>query len=279
MNLLIFSVVLAAVIIIIILVKRSKPGGEKQNRKDYRKAECPYCHQALEKIPARKTKCPHCGEFMFVRTRPKDHARFVVTKEEVEQINEEWSIAMGTHDSYVAAKEEFGKEREILKKRFGKEPSENDVKWELLSKSLVKYAKNRDWGLYRNTRFEMAEILRKESKLEDALQIYLEVCYLDLNGPSNVGKIDDNILDPKLFKPELLKEYPELLEGFPPFDPDSFSSLSSGILNRIKRIIKRLEIDKEKVKDIFLTHNSEIESSIGLPLSVTQCWLSLEKEL
>jgi hypothetical protein len=58
---------------------------------DLRKAECPYCHQALKKIPAAKTKCPHCAGIMFVRTRLADFSRVVVTSTEVEKIDAEYS--------------------------------------------------------------------------------------------------------------------------------------------------------------------------------------------
>jgi len=118
---------------------RSKLNTDNQQRevKDERKAECSYCHKALSKIPGSKTKCPHCGEFMFVRTRPKDNVRVAVTKEEADKIDEEWTIVTGTHDIFIAEKEAFTNEKEILKKRFGgKEPSDNDVKWGLLNKQL-----------------------------------------------------------------------------------------------------------------------------------------------
>ena len=44
---------------------------------------------------------------MFVRTRPKDNARVVVTKVEADKIDEEWTIVAGTHDIFVAEKEIF----------------------------------------------------------------------------------------------------------------------------------------------------------------------------
>ena len=232
--------------------------------KDERKAECPYCHKTLSKIPGAKTKCPHCGEFIFVRTRPKDNARVVVTKAEADKIDEEWTIVAGTHDIFVAEKEEFAKEKEILRKRFGgKEPSDNDVRWGLLNKQIIENAKNRDWGLYRNTRFQMAEILRGEMKLKDALRTYLEVCYLDLNGVRNVGGMND----------------PELLKEFPPFDPKESAFLAPGVIDLIKRIVLKLNSSKDEVKQIFIEHNSRSEKSLRLPLSTEQAWSSVDKEL
>ena len=110
---------------------------------DLRKAECPYCKKALDKIPNRKIKCPHCGEFMYVRTRPKDNARVVVVKAEADKIEEEWA-RIHDHDRFFARgpsrKEKFEKERERLRKVFGKEPSERDVIWGILNKEIGEHA-------------------------------------------------------------------------------------------------------------------------------------------
>jgi len=59
---------------------------------DLRKPECPYCLNALKKIPGAKTKCSQCGQFMYVRTRPEDNARVVVTEAEAHRIEERWKI-------------------------------------------------------------------------------------------------------------------------------------------------------------------------------------------
>ena len=230
---------------------------------DKRKAKCPYCGEKLKKVPGRKTKCPHCNQFMYIRTRPKDKVRIVATKKQADKIDEEWIVITGTHDEYLVEKEELEKEKEILKKRFGKEPSENDVKWGVFNKQWMEHAKNNDWGLYRNTRFGMAELLRKEMKLKQALQTYLEVCYLDLNEPNNFGGIND----------------PELLKEFPPFNPKHFTSLAPAIIDYIKRIAKKLELQNNEIKQLFIEHNKKIGQSLRLPLLPEQCWDKIEKEL
>jgi len=84
--------------------------------KDERKAECPNCHKTLSKIPGAKTKCPHCGEFMFIRTRPKDNARVVVTKAGADKIDEEWSIVAGTHDILLRKKRSLRKRKKFCEK-------------------------------------------------------------------------------------------------------------------------------------------------------------------
>jgi hypothetical protein len=237
---------------------------QQSHQKDERRAECPNCHMALFKIPGAKTKCPYCNEFMFVRTRPKDNIRVVVTKKEADKIDEDWMIVAGTHDIFIAEKNEFSKEKEILRKKFeGKEPSDNDVRWGLLNKQLIKHSKNSDWGLYRNTRFQMAEILCSEMKFKDALLTYLEVCYLDLNGCRNVGGMDN----------------PEILKEFPPFNPEELAFLAPGVIDLVKRIILKLNLSKKEVKQIFIDHNSRSEKSLRLPLSVERAWILLNKEI
>ena len=78
---------------------------------DDRKAECPYCHEALAKIPGAKTKCPHCSQYMFVRTRPNG-VRSVVTKEIAGQIEKDWLDEMQARE-WLKTKEWQVKAKEI----------------------------------------------------------------------------------------------------------------------------------------------------------------------
>ncbi len=148
-------------------VRRTPPATQRAKRRSKRRLRavgnvepiCPHCDQRLEKKPGRKKKCPHCGDFIFVRTRPSDEQRVLVTEAEVEEIEEQWSIVNGTHDEYLAQKSRFARERVKLAQRFGREPTENDVRWSLLNQELIQHAKQENWGLFRNAKFEMAEIL------------------------------------------------------------------------------------------------------------------------
>ncbi len=113
----------------------------RQEPNDQRKAECPYCRQALSKIPDKKTKCRHCGEFMFVRTRPEDGARVVATKAEADRIDSDWEIVTSAREpdfKYIASETEIEQVREKLKQSFlgngYTEPSDDDVKWAVLNK-------------------------------------------------------------------------------------------------------------------------------------------------
>jgi len=232
------------------------------NFNDERKAECPYCNKALKKIPGSKTKCPHCGHFMFVRTRFKDRIRIVVTKKDADEIDEDRMIMGGASDNFEMDKEEFEKEKNILYKQSGKEPSEKDIKWALMNKALLKHMRVGDWGLYRCVRSDMAGILCQEMRFKEAMQTYFEVCYWDMNGPRNMGGNYD----------------PEILKDFPEFDPKELGFLSPGHVDTIRLIAKKLRLDHDEVKLLFIEHNSRLQKRLKLPLSTEDAWIIFNAE-
>jgi hypothetical protein len=188
--------------------------------------------------------------------------KVLVTDQQAELIEEQWSIVNGTHDEYLARKQEIDGERSRLAKQFGRAPSENDVKWGLLNKEVIEHALNGDWGLYRNTRFQMAELLRKESKFKQALSMYCWVCYLDLNGPRNNGGLKD----------------PALLRDYPPFSPRE-AFLAPGIISRLAGITKKLHVDEEEVLAVFREAAEHDYKGLKLPVQPAEAWQKLRKEL
>jgi hypothetical protein len=98
---------------------------------------CPYCSKPLAKMPAKKKKCPECDNFIFVRTRPSDNKKVLVTEAQTELIKEQWTTANGTQEEYLKEKAEFIDTKERLAKQFGCAPSDNDVRWRLLSEEQL----------------------------------------------------------------------------------------------------------------------------------------------
>jgi hypothetical protein len=228
-------------------------------------AVCPYCKKILEHKPGSKKKCSFCGNFIHVRTRPSDKQRVLVTEAQAEQIEEQWSIVNGTHDAYVDQKRQFADEKAKLAKRFGREPSDNDVRWSQLNEEILKHARMGDWGLFRNTKFEMGVIVRKEGRLNEALRFYLEVCYLDLNGPSNTGGYNDDR---------------ELLRQYPPWNPNgSIAELAPGVLECVSKIIEETNLDHDSVEMKFLECTSSLQTSLKLPLSPHNAWPQISQLL
>lgn len=229
--------------------------------KDLRKAQCPSCLGVLKKIPGAKTRCPHCFNYMYVKTNTKN-IRDVVTEKDAEEIDKEWRIKLGTQEAYLENQKRFETRRESLSKKINiKEISDSDVSWSLLNEELLENIKKMDWGLYSNTKMNMADILKKEGRLEPALKMYLEVCYLDLNGSNNRGDTS-----------------PELLEEFPVFDP-SIGFLAPAIIDYIKKISKKLNISSDDLKRLFIENNTKLEKTLNLPVSTDEAWSKIKKEL
>lgn len=227
---------------------------------------CPYCGNVLEKMPGRKKKCPSCSNFIFVRTRPLDGKRVLIREDQKEEMEEQWAIKHDVYEEFSTGrwgtKEELESMRDELRKRTGREPLERDVQWQLFHKKTLEHASNYDMGLYTNVILYRAEFLQYEGRSKQALVTYLEVCYLDLNGPFNCGGVKS---------PSLLKEYP-------PFNP-KYGTLAPGVLVRINNLSKHLKLPTNEVKALFLERNGIAASAMKLPISPSEAWAKIEKEL
>jgi len=223
---------------------------------------CPYCSKALDKIPSRKTKCPHCGNYMYVRTRPSDRKRVVVTEQDAVKIDEQWMMEHGTYDAYLAEQREFETQKAELAKKRGREPSNGDVYWAIYNKQLLEHTKRGDWGLYRNTRLNMAELLRREKRNRPALETYLEVSYLDANGPRNMGGTRD----------------PEIISKYPPFSRDT-AFQAPAIVHYIQQLSELLGMNENELKGVFMEVAGRIRDNMKLPVPPEQAWDDLLQEL
>uniref|UniRef100_UPI0035640AB5 SAP domain-containing protein n=1 Tax=Fusobacterium nucleatum TaxID=851 RepID=UPI0035640AB5 len=83
---------------------------------------------------------------------------------------------------------EFEKEKAKIEKPL----STNDIIWSIYNKHSLSFFYAKDFGLYRNTIFEMANFLRKEGRNKQALLFELKGLYCDLSGKSN-----NNSTEPK----------------------------------------------------------------------------------
>lgn len=220
---------------------------------------CPYCDKKLEKRPQRKKKCPHCGSYIFVRTRPSDHLKVLATEEDAQKIDAEWAKVQSTFVVYKGEEERFAKRKQELSKRFGLEASDYDVQWSLLNEDSMKHASNLDWGLYRNTRLQMAEQLKSENRNRQALNTFIEVSYIDANGPNNRGGISD----------------PNLLKKFPVFDPKS-AFQAPVIIAVIKKLTDELGLSISELHNIYLETCQIHYKSLKLPIPPQEAWNKLK---
>lgn len=58
----------------------------------------------------------------------------------------------------------------------------NDYLWSKFNMESLIYQAQEQWGLYRNCRLKMAEILSSEQRYNEALRFLIEVCYCDVLG-------------------------------------------------------------------------------------------------
>jgi uncharacterized Zn finger protein (UPF0148 family) len=224
---------------------------------DSRNSFCPTCGVLLKEKPTKKIKCPDCHNNIYVITNPETKEKILATEQQ-----KIWNDAQIKIERESKAKEkleqdpEFVKMRERLRDKYGAEPSIYDISWSLANQHLIEYSKENNWAGYRNTKLEMAQLLRKEKRLELSLRTYLELCYLDLNGPMN--PID-----------------PELRKQFPPFDVN-MARLAPGIISEIKIILKKTGSDIEQAKVLFFEIASVNYRALKLPVSPLEAWTKIE---
>ncbi|OMD37989.1 hypothetical protein BSK52_20545 [Paenibacillus odorifer] len=98
----------------------------------------------------------------------------------------------------------------------------------------------------------MAEHLYKLKEFDQSLRKYLNVLYLDINGPNNVSFFNG--------KPNLNER------AFNPQEPNAF--IASGIIKRIVLLKeKRVCIDTEELKILFLEESSQVYEAVKTPLT------------
>jgi len=222
---------------------------------------CPYCSVGITKKPLRKSKCKNCGQYIYVRTRPIDRQRVLVTLNQASEIDVQWTNSPRSYIyDHIEPKEIEIAKNEYFKKK-GVELSDTDAKWYFLNRKLLEHSKNADWGLYRNTRLSMGSVLEHDHRnIEKALHTYLEVCYIDINGPRNLGGLSD----------------PELLEKFPPFSSEE-SFLAPSVVTKISELSGMLHLKYNDIKTIFMEVSGTLFRNLKLPITPIQAWEQFEK--
>ncbi len=141
---------------------------------------CPACGNQFKKAPQRKTKCQSCGSFVYVRTRPSDRLRVLVTAQDAAQIDAEWETHGQKSRIHLPEKDaDFELERIALEQKFGGPPRDADVFWSLLQKKRASYATQREWELYRNSCLDLANVLLWEDRFASCIPHLVDVCLLD----------------------------------------------------------------------------------------------------
>jgi len=123
--------------------------------------KCPNCKKKLEKIPSRKKKCKFCGKYMYVRTRPQDRNRVLVTEKESKKIDAQNDGLQ--HLSMWGITPEYVEEvRKDLTKKFKREAPYSDAIWSIFNELILKVGK--EGGNLGSLYYSMALFLHREEK-------------------------------------------------------------------------------------------------------------------
>ena len=134
--------------------------------------------------------------------------------------------------------------------------------WGDFNKELLEHAKLGNWGLYRNVRLDMADYLHKSRRTLQALLTFLEVSYLDANGPTNLhGRVD-----------------PEILRESPPFDP-SIAIQAPLVEGEIYVHSQELRMSNAVLKARYIKVASSFHKFIKTPVDPEDGWYELETEM
>jgi hypothetical protein len=259
------------------------PSGEPLQAIGTVDAVCPYCHAALKKKPGSKTKCRACGNFIYVRTRPLDNQRISVTEDQIELVAEQWAIRNGTYAEFLAARRTRDDERVRLVQELGREPSKDELNLSLLNNDIVDYAAAGKWGFYRCTRLEMGDILGDASNWEAALLIYLEVAYLDVNDPNNLGDASDahreKLLEGLSNLPPDVQE--TMRRATLPFQADETHTgiVAPAIVDYIADTADEIDLDLQRTESLFFPMAEQVHKKLGLPISPSVAWAKIKAEL
>jgi DNA-directed RNA polymerase subunit RPC12/RpoP len=163
---------------------------------------CPYCAKALIKIPNRKVECPFCNELIYVKTRPTDQARVLVTEEQWVEFLDYSGLFDSIYEIIRGLRfieGNFMKHKLQLTEKFGRTPSDNDIYWSMVQENKLKNYKQgveyKNWGPYANCSLSSAAVLLSENKYLEAANYLAEACLFDYY---EYGRLDAYVLSDAL---------------------------------------------------------------------------------
>lgn len=218
---------------------------------------CPYCRAPVKVIPRYKAVCQRCGQTFYARVRPGEKLATLLTARQAAALDENRAA----------------RERPIPGRKAWLDPNEGrfnwfwaystaEGQWRALRKSLALHARDGNWLLYRNARYEMAELRRRQARLKEATELYLEVWYLDLNGPHDCwGTMGQ-------------RRVYENAAWYPP------EGLTTPVVARwTHRLAVHFHLDKEAVERIFRDVAQRSFQQLELPLAPAEAWRTIRNEL
>lgn len=138
-------------------------------------------------------------------------------------------------------------EMELLVRKAPEKPW-RDLIWGYFNQDLLIHAKAGNWGLYRNTKANMASFLAEELKWRDAILMLSEVIFWDLSGVGNG------------FSKEYLDLYMEYLFPY----EKSLAIISPGILERLFDWANEGEVGDSELKELLESRIRRLKAPMRL---------------
>ncbi|MCK2000781.1 hypothetical protein MZM54_05185 [[Brevibacterium] frigoritolerans] len=216
----------------------------------FQNQECPNCHYIFEQIKGNR-KCPECKNKVIVRTHYQTKEKCLLSEEEVPLFD-------AKKDYYYDIRwcvRECGSLLEVTEEQFmdeweerGQAYSPFDIVNVFVNKKGAEYIRKELWGFYRNTISLRAQNFGRWKKDEEAYRTYLQLAFIDANGPQNNRK--------------------------PRFLPSS----DDINVSRIKFYGVKLDKTLEEIKQDFYAETREENSNDLYPLSSEEVWNLIEAE-
>lgn len=233
--------------------------------------ECPSCGGRLEQFPTQKIQCPACKSSIYQKLRPYDQRPVLLNENQAIMIESEWEIFRNYSFTRDLIQGYFPKNNKPtyqdmvaeLEKKSGVFPSVFDVLWKANSKKSIEHMKEGHFLLLRNDILKFASLADQVGKTTLALQQYLGVLFLDVNGPKNDAVMKNGT-------------WIQI-----PFD-SSAGGVTPEILSKVCGIIDTHKYSRRFVKGEFLKGSDSMQQKMGafLPYSQTPAWgiITLEIE-
>jgi len=231
----------------------------------YKKGICPNCNNILKSRSKTKIKCSYCGETVYVKNNIFTGQKVLLTYEELqrmediknERVRRNWIVKVIQSNGFSI--EELLESR----KRSGKDYEE--ILLELLEKTIVIHKLKGDMGLCRNSIMYLGRVNEKLGNKRKALELYLNTCFYDINGPVNCSS-------------SFVLESGIAISFAERFDAKSFLSFAPAVLNWIEKLGRELGMTMSQIEDLFKKSSKRCIEP-GMTVSPSQAWNALSEWL
>jgi hypothetical protein len=187
----------------------------------------------------------------------------LVTEAEAQALEAQWELhrARGGCSPLrpLLDEDELEAERDALRVRFGREPTQFDVAASLISHRTFEHMRRLELGSFRDFGLARASLLDQQGRAADALTGYLGVCFLDLNGARNPPQRGPNGAPVRS------------ADAAAGFAPDR-AFLAPPVIARCVQLIALLDRDEETVRAGFTAFCERQYQTLRAPLRPHEVW-------